>query len=127
MWFDPHARLAELETHHIATPAAPAAEPPLVSKVSQLPKPPAPAEPANPTPDVASVASVATAKALDARPVALTPEAFPHGTACNLGIFPKTWTGRVVSLADWRLITEWERRGPAGRYWDGKTRQWEQH
>jgi len=37
----------------------------------------------------------------------------------------KTWTGRVVSLADWQNLTEWERHGPNGRYWCGITKEWE--
>ena len=31
----------------------------------------------------------------------------------------------VVSLEDWRTLTEWERHGPNGRHWNGITRKWE--
>ncbi len=39
---------------------------------------------------------------------------------------PKTWSGRVVSLAEWRGLSEWDRHGPDGKVWSGKTRQWEE-
>ncbi len=38
---------------------------------------------------------------------------------------PKTWTGKVVSLAAWRQLSEWEKHGPDGRSWNGTTRRWE--
>lgn len=50
---------------------------------------------------------------------------FPYGTACNLGQYPRTWTGEVVSLSVWRELNDWERHGPCGRHWNGITRQWE--
>lgn len=37
---------------------------------------------------------------------------------------PKTWTGQIVSLAEWRDLSAWERHGPEGRMWNGITRQW---
>jgi hypothetical protein len=39
---------------------------------------------------------------------------------------PKTWTGRIVSLDDWRRLTEAEQHGSNGRLWNGMIRQWEQ-
>jgi len=53
------------------------------------------------------------------------PDAFPYGTACNLGDTPRTWTGRIVSLDEWRRLTEWEKHGQNGRHLCGITRQWE--
>lgn len=53
-------------------------------------------------------------------------EAFPYGTACNMGDAPRTWTGRIVSLDEWRRLTEWEKHGPKGRHWNGITKRWEQ-
>lgn len=38
---------------------------------------------------------------------------------------PRTWTGRVVSLEEWRRLTKWERFGPNGRHWNGNSRRWE--
>ena len=51
------------------------------------------------------------------------PDDFKHGFALNG--YPKTWTGKIVSLEEWRRLSQWERRGPDGRLWNGKTRQWE--
>lgn len=51
-------------------------------------------------------------------------EPFPYGTACNLGDYPLTWTGRIVSLHEWRRLTEWERHGPNGRRWCGERKKW---
>lgn len=53
-----------------------------------------------------------------------TPEAIPHRQ--TVAGFPCTWTGRVVSLADWRALSDWERHGPNGRHWNGLTREWEE-
>jgi hypothetical protein len=36
----------------------------------------------------------------------------------------RTWTGRIVSLADWRRMAEWERMGPNGRFWCGLCQSW---
>jgi hypothetical protein len=59
------------------------------------------------------------------KPLELRPqEAFPYGTACGLGVRPLTWTGRVVSLDDWRNLTEWERHGTDGRHWCGIAQAW---
>ncbi len=46
----------------------------------------------------------------------------PHGHAFGN---PKTWTGKIVSFAEWRNLSAWERHGPDGRMWSGITRQWE--
>ncbi len=37
----------------------------------------------------------------------------------------KTWTGKIVSLDDWRNMSDWERHGSTGKLWNGITRQWE--
>ena len=50
-------------------------------------------------------------------------EDFKHGL--SIGGRPMTWTGKVVSLEDWRQLSEWEKHGPDGRVWNGKTQQWE--
>ena len=36
-----------------------------------------------------------------------------------------TWTGRVVSLDEWRRLTAWQRHGPNGRLWRGTSQLWE--
>jgi hypothetical protein len=62
--------------------------------------------------------------AREARPVSDESEAFPYGTACNLGDTPRTWNGHVVSLAKWHRLSEWEKHGPNGRLWCGCCRAW---
>jgi len=51
-------------------------------------------------------------------------ETYPHGLSVTGQ--PLTWTGRIVSLDDWRRLTEWEKNGQNGRLWSGITKQWEQ-
>ena len=51
------------------------------------------------------------------------PAATVHGT--SIGGRPITWTGKVVNLAAWRDMTEWERHGPGGKSFNGKTMKWE--
>lgn len=48
-----------------------------------------------------------------------------HGFALGEMQSPKTWTGKIVSLADWRQLSEWEKHGPNGWHWNGITKQWE--
>ena len=50
-------------------------------------------------------------------------KSFPHG-ACALTGKPRTWTGKIVALHDWRRLSEWEREGPAGRLFCGLCREW---
>lgn len=38
---------------------------------------------------------------------------------------PKTWTGNIVSLNQWRHLSEWDKHGSTGKLWNGLTRQWE--
>lgn len=62
----------------------------------------------------------------EAKVATLHPENQPndmlHGFAVNDN--PKTWTGNVVSLDDWRGLSEWQRHGPNGRMWCGVCRTW---
>jgi hypothetical protein len=37
---------------------------------------------------------------------------------------PRLWTGRIVSLDEWRKLTAWERHGPDGRMFCGACREW---
>lgn len=50
-------------------------------------------------------------------------EEMRHGIAING--YPKTWTGKIVSLDAWRNLSKWERHGPDGRHWSGLTKKWE--
>ena len=110
MWFDTRAKMAEIATQ------APAARP--VSQVSQVSQPPEAQKPAF------RVATVATPSRSKPEPTRPNTADFPYGTACGLGLMPKTWTGRVVSLADWRNLSEWDRHGPNGRIWCGLCQGW---
>ena len=105
MWFDVQQALSEIEG---GTP------PPLV----QTPV----ADPAQRA-LVAVVASVAAPPAQKPKTATGPTDIHTHGVTC--GGRPKTWMGRVVSLAAWRDLTEWERGGPQGRHWNGITKQWE--
>lgn len=51
-----------------------------------------------------------------------TDDPFRHGRAFN-GT-PMTWTGRIVSLDEWRRLTIWDRHGPDGRVFCGICREW---
>ena len=111
MWFDPYKALAEISDAPPATSATTATSRARVAKVANVATLPRPKpQPAPPN-----------------RLVRLNPDAgdLPNGTACDLGLFPRTWTGRVVSLAAWRELTEWERHGPRGRHWNAATGSWE--
>lgn len=50
-------------------------------------------------------------------------ECFPHGV-CALSGRPRTWTGKVVALDEWRRLSKWEQEGPAGRLFCGLCREW---
>jgi hypothetical protein len=115
MWFNPHAKLVEIAGQPPATSATTATKTSAVRPVSQLSQLSQPLYSQRPVSRVAEVASVATPRA---------PEIEPNGGTAGGRV--ATWTGRVVSLDDWRLLTAWERHGPNGRHWNGITKQWEQ-
>lgn len=58
----------------------------------------------------------------EAAPVLSDMQEGPRGT--SVAGVPVTWTGRVVSLDDWRRLSEWEKHGPNGRAWCGKRKRW---
>jgi len=68
-------------------------------------------------------------KVLPFQPLPIAPppsrqaETFPHGL-CRITGRPRTWTGKVVALDEWRRLSEWEQTGPAGRHWCGLCRGW---
>jgi hypothetical protein len=107
MWFDVQQALSEIEGGTLP----PSAQPPV----------PEPA--AIPAPRVAVVAVVASPPVQKPKCAPDPADQHPHGTTFDGR--PLTWTGRVVSLAAWRMLTEWERHGPKGQHWNGLTRQWE--
>lgn len=121
MWFDAQAELEKLggeresDTCPPATPATPATNASGVAKVAIVAAPlVTTATSATPAQRIAPhVASVATPTA---------PEIKPHDQ--TVGGRVTTWTGRVVSLDEWRKLTEWERHGPNGRHWCGIISTW---
>lgn len=66
------------------------------------------------TPDVANIESVATPGAPQIN------SQYKETVGGRL----TTWTGRVVSLDEWRGLTAWQRHGPEGRYWCGISLEW---
>lgn len=54
------------------------------------------------------------------------PDKGPVPHKVGVGGRPVTWTGKVISLDEWRRLSDWERHGPNGRMWNGQTQQWEQ-
>jgi hypothetical protein len=105
MWFDVQQALSEIEG---GTP------PLLVKSRAAVPFQ---------RPRVAVVASVAAPPAQKPQTATGPTDLHPQGTAFDGRL--KTWTGGVVSLAAWRLLTEWEKHGPQERHWNGITKQWE--
>jgi hypothetical protein len=88
--------------------------------------------------DVARVAGVAAQRTEIHAPAKLLPfaakanapartqdnsEGFSHGV-CAITGRPRTWTGKIVALDEWRRLSEWEREGPAGRLFCGLCRKW---
>ena len=47
---------------------------------------------------------------------------FWHGA--SVAGLPRTWTGRIVSLDEWRRLAAWDRHGPDGRSFCGACHAW---
>ena len=123
MWFDAQAALAEIKGH---PPATTARQTPLARPVSQSSQESQRLEAENPAPRVAVVARVATPQPQkpESPPRAeANAERYPHAYSA-LGN-PTTWTGRIVSLDEWRRLTKWERHGQDGRIFNALSQQWE--
>lgn len=37
---------------------------------------------------------------------------------------PRTWTGQIVSLDEWRKLTAWQKHGADGQLWCGVCKSW---
>jgi hypothetical protein len=94
-------------------------------------KPTEPTEPKARLPNVApettgrgvlSVSSVLSG-ARNPRGTPAPAHAFTHGT--SPGGRPVTWTGRVISLDEWRALSDWQRHGPRGAHWNATSGRWE--
>lgn len=114
MWFDARRALAEIVSDENPASASstgakranranpPPTEPHRLARLARL------ARPELPNPETAAPLS--------------TPEDRQHGL--SVAGRPRTWTGRVVSIDEYRRLSDWQRHGPNGRIWDGSTQTW---
>ena len=118
MWFDVQSNLKALQHGTPANPANPANPEPRLAEIAGL------AAPQATTPKTALWDKPTRETAPDPKAEGIDPDArmFEHGTSA--GGRPRTWTGRVVSLAEWRGLTGWQRHGPDGRHWCGLSKAW---
>ena len=110
MWFDAQYALRCLDG---AEPPRPKAAPPQEPETTS-------------EPILAGIAGLAGGAAQISKPqpsARQTETAFPYGETA--GGRPLTYTGRVVSLDAWRSLTKWEKHGPRGRMWNGRSQLWE--
>tara|TARA_R110002153_G_scaffold101219_1_gene237362 strand:+ start:215 stop:646 length:432 start_codon:yes stop_codon:yes gene_type:complete len=122
MWFNPHAKLAEIAGQPPATSATTATKTSAVCPVSQLSQLSQDTAPQSGVADIASFVAFAN---FQPRPKLEESTKPVSSYGESLGGRLLTWTGLVVSLDVWRDLTEWEKRGPSVRHWNGLTRQWE--
>lgn len=111
MLFDVQAALAEILGDTPATIATPATSRTFVAKVADV---------ATCREETAPPADVLT---FPPAPSPTADDPFRHGRSVTGK--SRTWTGRVVSLADWAKLSDWDRHGSTGQMWNGLTRQWE--
>jgi hypothetical protein len=109
MWFNPHAKLAEIAGQPPATSATTATQAPAAHPVSQLSQVSQGTAPQSGAADVASFAAFAN---FQPRPKQEEPTKPVSSYGESLGGRLLTWTGRVVSLGVWRTLSEWEKHGP---------------
>lgn len=121
--FDLDAALAEIVALPPATVATPATNGASVANVADVAAQPAENKP---TPQPAEVTPFPTLDAPQpSRPAPSRPEpdAYPYGRSFDGK--PLTWTGKVVSLAEWKRLSDWDKHGSTGKVWNGITRAWE--
>ena len=122
MLFDVQAALAEILSGApatVATPATTRTETRPVSRLSQVSRSQAGAhEPACPAP-VSQMSRVSRSQ-----PAELSAADACAGQDASVGAMPRTWTGRVVSLDEWRALSRWDRLGPEGRIFCGACQEW---
>ena len=117
MLFDVQAALADILDAAPATIATPATNRAFVASVADV---------AMRHPETAPPADVLIFPPKPSAPAPSRPadDPFRHGQSVTGS--PRTWTGRVVSLDEWRRLSDWDRHGSTGKIWNGLTRQWEQ-
>jgi hypothetical protein len=118
MLFDVQSALAEILSCPLATSATQNSKHAPVSQMSRVSQRP-PAE--NPPPADVLIFPPKPSAPAPSRPA---DDPFRHGQSVTGS--PRTWTGRVVSLDEWRRLSDWDRHGSTGKIWNGLTRQWEQ-
>lgn len=124
MWFDVAAALAGIEARTPETHAAPHPRDRPVSQLSRVSQAPE-TEPRSAGAGASVAPSPAPSRPERARhvPSALGEgDAFRHGRTG--GGRPRTWSGAIVSLEEWRGLSAWDRHGPDGRLWCGCCRAW---
>ena len=93
-----------------------------LADILQALSPATPATSATPSRRVASVAGVATPPVRNQEnPRSAEPDADCHRHGRSVAGAPVTWTGRVVSLDQWRRLSDWDKHGPDGRVYNGLT------
>lgn len=109
--FDPKAELANIENQE-DTPATSATFATQTHKTA---------------PHVAEVADVAALRLQNQKTENPSIRAQETDTryGASVGGRPRTWTGMIVSLDEWRRLGDRARRGSTGKEWNGLTRQWE--
>lgn len=117
MLFDVQSALAEIMGASPATTATPATNGPNVASAEGV---------AAQRPEIPPSANVLP---FAAQPSALAPKKLDQERTLLHGVSdfsdrPRTWTGKVVALDEWRRLSDWEREGPAGRLWSGLCRAW---
>ncbi|RWR31507.1 hypothetical protein D2T29_10775 [Sinirhodobacter populi] len=125
MLFDVQAALAEILAAPIATPATSATPTSEIAPVSQVSRVSQSQPPEIQAPAKAANVDQFTASEPPSAPEPSRPQrdAFPYGR--NFDGRPRTWTGKVVSLDEWRRLSDWDKHGSTGKVWNGITRQWE--
>lgn len=123
MLFDVQSTLAEILSSPLATPATaatPALEIAPVSRVSQVSRSqPAELQNVHALP-VSQKSRVSQSQQAGNR--AGDADQFRHGRSATGN--PVTWTGRIVSLDEWKRLSAWERHGQDGRLFCGACREW---
>lgn len=110
--FDAYAALRKLESE----PATPA----ILATIAIL----TPDE----RPKIAEIAEIAGGHVQNQENTPLTktsdkPKDLPYGRSTAGS--PETWTGKIVSLDEWRRLSGWDRHGSTGQMWSGLSRKWE--
>lgn len=124
MLFDAHAALAQIEAdtgNEIQHPT------PAISAISAIPQ----QSLIEISPRIAGIAEIAAPRPFCQKPqkVVTIPtkhiktDEYRHGGSV-VGT-PLAWTGKVVSLDEWRTLSKWDKHGPDGRLFNGITKQWE--